>query len=542
MNQKSGETFLLVLLIFGATVLFIFGSARLPFLGSDEPRLAEIAKEMMQGKEYIFPQMGGMPWLEKPIGIFWLMIASYKALGISEMAARLPAALMALLSAWLIYFLVSRLTDRKRGMVCFLMVSTSAFFVFFSHAANCDMFLTCCIIAAFVCFLLYEQEPARKSFLYAMYACAGIGVLAKGFIALIITGISILAYLVTARRVKDVLKMNALAGVLIVLCVCSIWFVPITLVGGREFWNVYFFQQQIQRYTAGLRHHHSEGILFYLPITLLGAFPWTVTPFFARKTDRPQPARNLIRLCLCWLLTTVLFFSLSKSQTSSYILPAIPPFCVLGGLFLVEYFERTEKLPLAMILLIGMTNALAILVAFWFSQKLNIYCNGLLAFLITIGVITVVSLILIANRKFVWALGLYALISFAGFYTFVNAIFPELNRIESKPLSLAIKPSLTGTTKLLIYDFPDYVPLFYTDGRIELTPEGYIYEVNNPEQLYRYLFQKETAYVLIDNLDLEWMSKDDEWKAESVVRGRDLSILKLTLPQGKHHHHRRLTG
>src|SRR5262249_50298909 len=212
MNQKSRETFLLVLLLLGVTVLFIFGSARLPFLGSDEPRLAEIAKEMMQGKEYIFPQMGGMPWLEKPIGIFWLMIASYKALGISEMAARLPAALMALLSAWLIYFIVARLTDRKRGMLCFLMVSTSAFVVFFSHAANCDMFLTCCITAAFVCFLLYEQEPARKSFLYAMYACAGIGVLAKGFIALIITGISILAYLVTARRVKDVLKMSPVVG------------------------------------------------------------------------------------------------------------------------------------------------------------------------------------------------------------------------------------------------------------------------------------------------------------------------------------------
>src|SRR5207244_2081053 len=100
----------------GSSILFGFGLSRLPFLGSDEPRYAEVAREMLQRDDFFVPSLGAFPWFEKPILLYWLIDASYSLFGITEFAARLPSALCALATVILIYVLVTRIKGVENGI------------------------------------------------------------------------------------------------------------------------------------------------------------------------------------------------------------------------------------------------------------------------------------------------------------------------------------------------------------------------------------------------------------------------------------------
>jgi 4-amino-4-deoxy-L-arabinose transferase-like glycosyltransferase len=532
LNRDGRELRFVLLLSFMAALLYTFGSARLPFLGSDEPRYAQVAKEMLQSREYLLPRLAGLPWYEKPVMLYWLLICSYKIFGVSEFSSRLPSALAALTAVLTIYATVRTATDWKRGIVSSLALATSVFFVVFSHAATFDMLLTCCITMVLCSFLLYEVDHNKKFFLYAMYVAAGLGVLAKGFVALIIPALSILTYLIISGSIKEVSRLKPLIGLLIVAVVSGIWFLPISLISGTQFWNVFFYQHHVGHFIRAWRR--SEGVLFYIPVFLLGTYPWTVAPFLATRSARTGPAKILTRLALCWLFSTLLFFSFSKSQLPSYVLPAVPPFGILAGLAIIDYFEKAPRNATRMILLVALINAFPILAIIWLFRKFSLPGSGVIAFMIAVEGLTAISLILAVKGRFVIALSTYAMIAFAGLAIFVYVIFPRIPWTESKMLSLAIKPRLTGNRKLVEYNLSNYVPLFYTDGRVELIPDGHLYTLNDPQQLYRYVSRKKEAYLLVDNNDLEWIRRVRSWKISNIIPGHELSVLELGLKPRKH--------
>src|SRR3990172_4392501 len=164
------------ILLFVALILFLFGygSWQLPFVGPDEPRYSQIARQMLESGYWITPHLGEAIWFEKPVLLYWLMAVSFAVLGVSEFAARLPSLLAALGSVLLIYWLVGHATNAKRAWVAAAVLATSAFFVGFSHAATFDMFLTFCLTLALCCFYFYELHPDKKRYLYALYAACGL--------------------------------------------------------------------------------------------------------------------------------------------------------------------------------------------------------------------------------------------------------------------------------------------------------------------------------------------------------------------------------
>ncbi|MEO7538558.1 MAG: phospholipid carrier-dependent glycosyltransferase, partial [Pyrinomonadaceae bacterium] len=95
-----------VWLILTAAVLFVyFLGLNIPFVGPDESRYAQVAREMLERGDWITPTLGGHTWFEKPALLYWFEIASYKLFGITEFAARLGPALCGIgtvVSVWLL--------------------------------------------------------------------------------------------------------------------------------------------------------------------------------------------------------------------------------------------------------------------------------------------------------------------------------------------------------------------------------------------------------------------------------------------------------
>src|SRR5215210_8114595 len=107
-----------LLFFLAAAAFYLYGLGHLPFVGPDEPRYAQVAREMYLNGDVVTPTLGGQTWFEKPALLYWMMMASYRLFGISEWAARLGPALSGLLTAFLIYWMgrrVERAAAKEKG-------------------------------------------------------------------------------------------------------------------------------------------------------------------------------------------------------------------------------------------------------------------------------------------------------------------------------------------------------------------------------------------------------------------------------------------
>ncbi len=88
--------------------LFFFGLAYFGLIGADEPRYAQVAREMLARHDWITPTLGGKPWLEKPPLYYWQAMLAYSIFGVSDWAARLPSAVDATLMVFAVYLFLKR--------------------------------------------------------------------------------------------------------------------------------------------------------------------------------------------------------------------------------------------------------------------------------------------------------------------------------------------------------------------------------------------------------------------------------------------------
>ena len=75
---------------------FFYGLGNFGLVGADEPRYAQIAREMLDRDDFITPTLHGDPWLEKPALYYWRATAAFRTFGVQDWAARLPSATFAL--------------------------------------------------------------------------------------------------------------------------------------------------------------------------------------------------------------------------------------------------------------------------------------------------------------------------------------------------------------------------------------------------------------------------------------------------------------
>src|SRR5438477_846491 len=89
--------------------LFVYGLAQFGLVGADEPRYAQVAREMLERHDWITPTLGGRPWLEKPPLYYWQAMAAYRLFGVRDWAARLPSAVDASLVVLSVYLFLRKL-------------------------------------------------------------------------------------------------------------------------------------------------------------------------------------------------------------------------------------------------------------------------------------------------------------------------------------------------------------------------------------------------------------------------------------------------
>jgi 4-amino-4-deoxy-L-arabinose transferase-like glycosyltransferase len=366
----------IIRLLFVALIVAVFFlGLSMPLVGPDEPRYAQVAREMFQRGDWITPTLGGFNWFEKPALLYWLQIASYNLFGVSEFAARFGSALFGLgtvASLWILGRNIDRSfatnneqlsTYRFSDRLGLVGASTVAI-IAFAHGASFDIIVTFPITAALVSFYIHDSSSKRDRVsapLVFFYVFMGLALLAKGLVGVVLPFAIIGIYYLLSRRLPGKTFVASLFwGTLVTVAIASVWYVPMYLRHGYEFIDQFFIQHHFQRYTSN-KYLHPQPFYFFFWVLPLMTIPWTL--FFlagiwnlgkrvlferdaggSKETDEVprNPPLSLRLFSFCWLAVPVLFFSFSGSKLPGYILPAVPGAIILTTDYIYGFIRKSE--------------------------------------------------------------------------------------------------------------------------------------------------------------------------------------------------------
>lgn len=507
-------------------ILYLFGSNVLPLIPPDEPRYSQVARQMFDSGDWITPRLGNHPWFEKPVLLYWLMCLSFKIFGVTEFALRFPSTISALIGVYLTYIVVRKAAGESNALLSAMILGTSVFFVAFSHAATFDMLLTVCVAASLWSFFEFDVLSGKKLHLYAAYAFCGLGILAKGFVAPAVIALTAGIYWYTEHRFRDLSKIHLIKGILLAAIVAAVWLVPVTLIHGSLFWNDFFLQHHLARYTSS-KLHRAESVFFYVPIVLLGLYPWTAGLFCGFRDGRTDKERKLLRFSLIWFISSFIFFSLSKVKLPGYILPLAPPLAVMGALLIHGAWEHGKRMRI--IAIFSILHAVIAAGILFLLKGFNIHHESLTEIALVIILVATFSGLLFYHHKFWPAVITQATIPAFGVLIILYAIYPATYFNETRTLCRAVEPELDSNHKIVVYNIYDFSLVFYTNAKVELDEKGYFIDLKNPTELYRYLQNKDRGYILAYNEDLVWMRRTQFLKILEVISGPNRSIAVLAV-------------
>ena len=337
-----------VLLLAGfCAFLFFYGSGRFGLIGADEPRYAQVAREMLDRHDWITPTLGGQPWLEKPPLYYWQAMLAYSVLNVSDVAARVPSAIDATLLVIAVYLFFRRFRPGAE-LDAALITASCAGIIGYSRAASMDMALAATFSIAMLAWWAW-RETDKRLYLTLFYVFIALGMLAKGPVAPFLVLVMLMLFAAMTKEWRRVLKTIWLPGIFLFCLIALPWYFAVQL-RNPEFFREFILEHNLARFSSDL-YHHRQPVWYYLPVTLLAIVPWTVFVIAAvverirlwwKERNFPEPDLQLefgVFTCL-WLVVPVVFFSVSQSKLPGYILPAIPAATVLLADYLREHLER----------------------------------------------------------------------------------------------------------------------------------------------------------------------------------------------------------
>jgi len=325
---------------------FFWRLASFGLIGADEPRYAQVAREMFNRHDWITPTLGGSAWLEKPPLYYWQATLAYRLFGVSDWAARLPSAVDALLMVLAAYWFLRRFRPGFE-LDGALMVATSAGIVGFARAASMDTALAATFTISMLAWYAWFESGSRGC-LAAFYAFLAFATLAKGPVALFLGPVIVVIFAAAQRSLRIVWKTLWLPGIIVFCLVGLPWYVLVQL-RNPQFFRVFILEHNLARFGSNL-FHHPEPFWYYIPVVLLGWVPWSIFGIVAMvgaiRRFRDPDQDTLSAFLLIWMVAIVFFFSISQSKLPGYMLPVIPA----GGLLVSEYIrERIGQRPPAIV-------------------------------------------------------------------------------------------------------------------------------------------------------------------------------------------------
>ena len=342
-----------LVLVFAVILFFARLGARA--LWSSEFRWAEIAREMLVTHNYFWPTINGHVYYDKPLGSYWLVIFSAPFTGgLNEAATRLPSAIAGLLAVALLMLLVRRLYDARTARLSGVILVTCFSFVFFSRDASADVETITGELAALLLFN-HNEERGRGMWVVGLWLIMAATSLTKGLLGFALPLLVIGAYSCLrdgwsqffqetlhgslADRIRKLVERNrwffnwyTVAGIAVGGFVYYLPFEISARMMGTQKGLAMVYRENVVRFFHPFDHRGPIYLYVYVIFGLMA--PWSallpaaLVETHTLRRANAEPARA-DRFALVYFWATFIFFTLSGSRRSYYILPILPAAAIL---------------------------------------------------------------------------------------------------------------------------------------------------------------------------------------------------------------------
>jgi 4-amino-4-deoxy-L-arabinose transferase-like glycosyltransferase len=474
-NKQTGRQILLDILVLCILIgmFFAFMLGNRPLSVPDEGRYVEIPREMVQTGDYLTPRLNGVKYFEKPVLFYWLEAFSIRLFGLKEFALRLWPALFALLGCLAVYVAGRRLYGRQSGLIAAAVLASSTLYYALSRAIILDMPVSALLTLSLLSFLVGTHEPAgwkRRAYLWSFYVFAALAVLTKGLIGILIPAMVIGSWIVLLGEWRVLKTIYLPTGLALFLLIAAPWHVMV----GRanpEFFHFYFIQEHFLRYLTTM-HNRYQPSWFFIPVVLLGLFPWSAFLVQSIKYNlssswRERHEHRDALFLILWAGLVFLFFSVSDSKLVPYILPVFPPLALLIGRYLGDAWDSRDfpgmRLGHGILLAAQVVIGGAMIALPFFRRTPDVEVLGLWPIVAgsTLLIGAVLAFGLARVRGFRPAFAAVA-VTAALFLIGMNAAAPRVDTRSVKTLAVTLKPLLKPgdeVASLLAYyqDLPVYL-------------------------------------------------------------------------------------
>jgi len=361
----------LLVIVAGASILLFAALGRADLFNPDEPREAELAREMWAQGDLLVPRLNGQPFLEKPPLFYWLVSGTFRlAGGPGEVAARLVPAIAALLGVLFTYLFGRRLVGEKAAALGALVLLTSMQFFWVGRRSMIDMPLTLAVLVSCAAFHRAWDAAGRSRLGWLLLAsCAsGCAVMLKGVVGAAVPALALLGFFALRRDGAGVWRCGLIPGMLAALLPVVVWTAALDARLGPWAAREFAWVNNVLRFTGGAGRGHENPAYYYLPTLFLEFAPWSLALPFAlvaawRSFNKERDAS--LPFLLAWFLLPLAVLSIASTKRGLYLLPIYPAAALLVGWWLAGARpSRSGRLAGAILLAGTVVVSAALLAAF----------------------------------------------------------------------------------------------------------------------------------------------------------------------------------
>lgn len=315
-----------------------------------EARYGEIARKMLETGNWVTPMHTyTIPFWAKPPLSTWLSAFSMKIFGINEFAVRLPGLLLSIGVLYLVWSLAKRQGGVIFARFATLVLAGTLFFFLDAGTVMTDPSLIFCTTLSMVGFwrgLQYQE----KFWSYAFFVGLGLGMLAKGPIAVVLVGLPIFFWVLLRNQWVNLWRqLPWFSGTLLAAVIALPWYI-IAEKHTPGFLNYFLIGEHFNRFVHpgwsgdkyGHAHNEPWGMIWIFAMG--GIFPWCfpglvwLARYWKKIPTLYRDDQGWMTYILCFTVVPLLFFTFSANIILTYTFPSLPAF----ALYFTESWKRTH--------------------------------------------------------------------------------------------------------------------------------------------------------------------------------------------------------
>lgn len=542
------EYFFYFLILFAAGLLCFINLGGHPVYILDEAKNAEAAREMFANNDWIVPTFNDELRTDKPALHYWFMMIAYKLFGVSAFSARFFSAIFGVLTIVSTYHFTKKFTTRKLGLITAFVLCSAIFFMQEFHLAVPDPYLIFFVsFALFNFYDFYKQNCHSERSIYELnnlkdssflgitnlsslfffYISLGLGVLAKGPVAVALPGLIIVLFLIFKKnfKFKTIQKFHPLLGGLITLAICFPWYYLVHKATNGAFTEGFFFEHNFNRFGGGMEGHGGLPFITWA-FVLLGLLPYSffIIQGFVHSWQKRKTG-DFILFSFIISAAFIIFFSISGTKLPNYPMPSYPFIAVLIAFYLNGILDKSislkgYKISLWVLLVITILMPIGAYIALAYAepQLYSVRFSSFLLLILPVG--SIMALIYVRKNKIlesILSLGLASMFLTMELFSF---IYPRLT--AQSPVSLAAT-EVDTKGKAMLYKGYDPAFLFNFQRTFPFS--------DNKEAALKFLQENPNAYIITKEkfFNSEWNDVDSEilLKQKSLFENYTTVIFRL---------------